>query len=160
MSYGPEQFDENFDKLLALPGWQPFALFLNDELMGMSSFIGIDEARGVLEIGGTYYRPAVRGTGFNERVKRLMLGRAFACGFRRVEFRVDARNGRSQAAVTMQRKANPAHLSGLRPVTRRGSWGAYQISDGGSLRYPRRTVTRISCPSRVVNCTISSTAHG
>ena len=53
----------------------------------------------VLEIGSTYYVPAMRGTGFNRIVKDLMLGRAFACGFRRVEFRVDARNGRSQAAI-------------------------------------------------------------
>ena len=34
-----------------------------------------------------------------ERVKALMLRRAFGCGFRRIEFRVDARNGRSQAAM-------------------------------------------------------------
>jgi RimJ/RimL family protein N-acetyltransferase len=53
----------------------------------------------VLEIGNTYYVPAVRGTGLNRRVKDLMLKRAFACGFRRVEFRVDSRNGRSQAAM-------------------------------------------------------------
>ena len=29
-----------------------------------------------------------------------MLKRAFDCGIRRVEFRVDSRNGRSQAAMT------------------------------------------------------------
>ena len=29
-----------------------------------------------------------------------MLRRAFDCGFRRIEFRVDERNGRSQAAMT------------------------------------------------------------
>jgi RimJ/RimL family protein N-acetyltransferase len=44
----------------------------------------------VLEIGGTYYRPHLRGTGFNRRVKDMMLRRAFDCGIRRVEFRVDA----------------------------------------------------------------------
>jgi RimJ/RimL family protein N-acetyltransferase len=53
----------------------------------------------VLEIGGTYYRPHLRGTGFNFRVKAMMLARAFASGFRRVEFRVDSRNLRSQAAM-------------------------------------------------------------
>jgi RimJ/RimL family protein N-acetyltransferase len=30
----------------------------------------------------------------------MMLKRAFGCGFRRVEFRVDSRNGRSQAAMS------------------------------------------------------------
>ena len=41
----------------------------------------------------------VRGTGFNRRVKAMMLERAFSSGFRRVEFRVDRRNARSQAAM-------------------------------------------------------------
>jgi RimJ/RimL family protein N-acetyltransferase len=65
----------------------------------MSSFLGIDPSRQTLEIGGTYYRPHFRGTGFNRRVKDMMLRRAFGCGIRRVEFRVDARNARSQAAM-------------------------------------------------------------
>jgi RimJ/RimL family protein N-acetyltransferase len=41
----------------------------------------------------------MRGTGFNRRIKDLMLNRAYRCGFRRIEFRVDARNTRSQAAL-------------------------------------------------------------
>src|SRR5205823_2448247 len=61
--------------------------------------LGIDESRQTLEIGGTYYRPHLRGTGFNRRVKDMMLARAFDCGIRRVEFRVDRRNARSQAAM-------------------------------------------------------------
>ena len=55
--------------------------------------------RQALEIGGTYYRPYLRGTGFNHRVKDMMLKRAFDCGIRRVESRVDRRNARSQAAM-------------------------------------------------------------
>jgi RimJ/RimL family protein N-acetyltransferase len=65
----------------------------------MSSYLGIDEGRQVLEVGGTYYRPKFRGTGFNFRVKDMMLRRVFDCGIRRVEFRVDVRNLRSQAAM-------------------------------------------------------------
>ena len=65
----------------------------------MSCFIGVDPDRGALEIGNTYYVPAMRGTGFNRIVKDLMLRRAIACGFRRIEFRVDIRNQRSQAAM-------------------------------------------------------------
>ena len=74
-------------------------LFDGDQLAGMSSFLGIDEPRQTLEIGGTYYRPRFRGTGFNRRAKDMMLVRAFDCGFRRVEFRVDRRNERSLAAM-------------------------------------------------------------
>src|SRR5437764_999325 len=76
-----------------------FVLFDGNELAGMSSYLGIDPYRGSLEIGGTYYRPKFRGTGFNRRVKDMMLRRAFDCGIRRVEFRVDRRNARSQAAM-------------------------------------------------------------
>jgi RimJ/RimL family protein N-acetyltransferase len=97
--FDPDHFDDSIDKLSKAPLNRTFVLFEGDELAGMSSFIGIDEARQVLEIGGTYYRPHLRGTGFNRRVKDMMLARAFDCGIRRVEFRVDKRNERSQAAM-------------------------------------------------------------
>lgn len=98
-SWGPDHFDASFDAALAKPNLRSFALFKGEALVGMSSYLGIDSDRMVLEIGSTYYVPAVRGTGFNRIVKDLMLSRAFSCGFRRIEFRVDARNGRSQAAM-------------------------------------------------------------
>lgn len=98
-SYGPDHFDANFDAMLGKADWRSFALFKAGALVGMSSFMGVDRERMVVEIGSTYYVPALRGTGFNAGVKDLMLDRAFGCGFRRVEFRVDARNGRSQAAL-------------------------------------------------------------
>jgi RimJ/RimL family protein N-acetyltransferase len=85
--------------LLARPNGRGFAIFADGTLIGMSCYLGVDEARGVLEIGNTYYVPAQRGTGLNRRVKDLMIGRAIECGFRRIEFRVDARNARSQAAM-------------------------------------------------------------
>jgi RimJ/RimL family protein N-acetyltransferase len=98
-SFDPEHFNAGFDMLRTKPNWRPFAILVGDELVGMSAFIGVDPERAVLEIGNTYYVPRLRGTGLNRRVKDLMLGRAFGCGFRRVEFRVDARNARSQAAM-------------------------------------------------------------
>jgi RimJ/RimL family protein N-acetyltransferase len=99
ISYDPEHFDESFDQLIARPNGRGFAVILDGRLAGMSCYLGIEEARGVLEIGNTYYLPALRGTGLNRRVKDLMIGRAIDCGFRRIEFRVDSRNGRSQAAM-------------------------------------------------------------
>jgi RimJ/RimL family protein N-acetyltransferase len=98
-NFGPDGFDRSIDYYTSNPRNRTFVLFEGDELAGMSSYLGIDEARQVLEIGGTYYRPHLRGTGFNGRVKDMMLKRAFDCGMRRVEFRVDRRNGRSQAAM-------------------------------------------------------------
>jgi RimJ/RimL family protein N-acetyltransferase len=98
-SYDPDHFDESFDRIRARADWRCFTIFNEGRVAGMSCFIGIDPDRGSLEIGNTYYVPALRGTGFNRRVKDLMIRRAIACGFRRVEFRVDARNARSQAAM-------------------------------------------------------------
>jgi RimJ/RimL family protein N-acetyltransferase len=98
-NFGPDGFDDSIDRYMSNPRNRTFVLFDGDELAGMSSYLGIDEGRQVLEIGGTYVRPHLRGGGFNRRVKDMMLKRAFDCGIRRVEFRVDQRNGRSQAAM-------------------------------------------------------------
>jgi RimJ/RimL family protein N-acetyltransferase len=99
ISYDPDHFDASFDALLARPNGRAFAIFESDALVGMSCYLGIEPERGVLEIGNTYYVPALRGTALNRAVKDLMIDRAIQCGFRRIEFRVDARNARSQAAM-------------------------------------------------------------
>ena len=98
-NFGPGGFDDSIDRYVGNPANRTFVLFDGDGLAGMSSFLGIDPNRQVLEIGGTYYRPHLRGSGFNRRIKDMMLERAFHCSIRRVEFRVDIRNGRSQAAM-------------------------------------------------------------
>ena len=98
-NFGPDGYDASFDRIMALP-WVRFVLFDADgELVGMSCFLNITEERQTLEIGNTYYRPKFRGTGLNRRIKAMMMARAFACGFNRIEYRVDARNARSQAAM-------------------------------------------------------------
>ena len=104
LNFGPDGFDRSIDTVAGSPDKRTFILFTEnpqgeDELAGMSSFLGVDEGRQTLEIGATYYRPHLRGTGFNRRVKDMMLTRAFDSGVRRVEFRVDIRNLRSQAAM-------------------------------------------------------------
>ena len=99
LGFGPGEFDGSFDRIMALP-WVRFVLFDADgELVGMSCFLNIAEERQTLEIGNTYYRPRFRGSGINRRIKAMMIKRAFDCGFRRIEYRVDARNARSQAAM-------------------------------------------------------------
>ncbi len=98
--FGPDGFDASIDFYTANQRNRTFVLFDGDEFAGMSSFLGLDEARQAVEIGGTYYCPHLRGTGLNRRAKDMMLRRAFEQDIRRVEFRVDARNARSQAAMT------------------------------------------------------------
>ena len=68
-------------------------------LAGTSSFLKIDPGHRKLEIGFTFFRPEFRGTLVNPEAKLLMLGEAFGAGCLRVQFSVDTRNARSQAAV-------------------------------------------------------------
>ena len=98
-NFGPDGFDDSIALYRSTSRNRTFVLFEDGELAGMSSYLGIDPYRQSLEIGGTYYRPKFRGTGFNRRAKDMMLKRAFDSGIRRVEFRVDIRNERSQAAM-------------------------------------------------------------
>jgi RimJ/RimL family protein N-acetyltransferase len=94
-----EDFDREYDAILGNSGRHPFAIHVDGGLVGISGYLNIDAASGVLEIGGTYMMPSARGTGINGSVKPQLINRAFACGFQRIEFRVDARNGRSLRAV-------------------------------------------------------------
>ncbi|HEY1761501.1 MAG TPA: GNAT family protein [Acidimicrobiales bacterium] len=68
-------------------------------VIGMSSFYTGLANQGGVEIGSTYLRPDVRGGSANAETKLLMLQHAFDGGAIRVQFRVDTRNLRSQAAV-------------------------------------------------------------
>ena len=52
--FGPEHFDVSIDKHATAPLNRTFVLFEGEDIAGMSSFIGIDEPRQTLEIGGTY----------------------------------------------------------------------------------------------------------
>lgn len=92
-------FDVAFDGIVGNSGRYPFAIRVDGTLVGISGYLNVEPASGVAEIGGTYMTPVVRGTGLNGRIKPLLLDRAFASGVQRVEFRIDARNGRSLRAV-------------------------------------------------------------
>src|SRR5947208_12847154 len=63
-NFGADGFDDSITRYVTNPNNRTFVLFEGAELAGMSSYLGIDPARQVLEIGGTYYRPHLRGTGF------------------------------------------------------------------------------------------------
>jgi RimJ/RimL family protein N-acetyltransferase len=78
----------------------PFAVVAAGRCQGMTCYIAPDVENGVVEVGGTYYAPALRGGAVNPGAKRLMLGTAFEGGCNRAVFRVDAINARSRAAVT------------------------------------------------------------
>ena len=76
-----------------------FALVVDGVCRGMSSYLDIESHHNTVEIGFTYYDPAVRGGVANPSAKRLMMAHAFDSGAQRVQYRVDAKNARSRAAV-------------------------------------------------------------
>lgn len=98
-SFGPDHFDASFDTLIGHAGRMPYAIFDGDTLVGMTAWLRPDASAQTVEIGNSFLHPSARGTGFNGRLKRLMLDHAFGVGIRRVEFRIDERNARSRAAV-------------------------------------------------------------
>lgn len=98
-SFGSDHFDTSFAALTAAGERMPYAIMDGDTLVGMTAWLRPDVPAQTVEIGNSYIHPDARGTGFNSQLKRLMLNHAFAVGIRRIEFRIDERNQRSQAAV-------------------------------------------------------------
>ncbi|MFC5344893.1 GNAT family N-acetyltransferase [Brevundimonas staleyi] len=102
MSLGGAEFDAGWASLRAqqAAGTRiPFAVIHDGEVVGCSTYIGLQPENRTLEIGTTYYRPSARGGVVNPAAKRLLLDHAFACGAHRVVFQVDQLNLRSQAAM-------------------------------------------------------------
>ena len=102
--YSHSMLGDGFDRwwqaaMLGANGWRYWATLWNGRVMGCTGVWPEDRTPGVVELGGTYLRPAARGTHVNGVAKWLMLDFLFGRGFHRVEFRIDARNERSQAAV-------------------------------------------------------------
>jgi N-acetyltransferase len=77
--------------------------------IGSTSFHAVYPEDRRVEIGMTWYARSEWGSGANVEAKLLMLTRAFELGFRRVEFKTDARNVRSRRAL----EALPAQFEGV-----------------------------------------------
>ena len=68
-------------------------------VVGTTSYLNIQRLHQNLEVGSTFLRPEARSTPINPESKRLLLAHAFDSGAVRIQFNVDVRNARSQAAV-------------------------------------------------------------
>lgn len=71
----------------------------DNRVIGMSTFYTELLSQGGVSIGTSFLHPSVRGGPANPEAKLLMLDHAFGCGAARVQFKIDTRNLRSQAAV-------------------------------------------------------------
>jgi N-acetyltransferase len=80
------------------------------EVVGSTRYLTLREEHCGLEIGATWLVPAAWGTGANVEAKLLMLEHAIErLGCMRVEFKTDARNERSRAAIA----GLPARFEGI-----------------------------------------------
>jgi RimJ/RimL family protein N-acetyltransferase len=81
-----------------------------DTIVGSTGYHHFRPHDGVIEIGSTWLNPGAWGTGINAEAKLLMMEHAFeVLGCVRVEFKTDARNVRSRAALA----ALPAQFEGV-----------------------------------------------
>ncbi len=90
----------------------PFTTRLREsgEAIGSSRFLAVRPADRVVEIGWTWLHPSAWRSGANVEAKLLMMRHAFeTLGCVRVEFKTDARNERSRAALA----ALPAQFEGI-----------------------------------------------
>jgi RimJ/RimL family protein N-acetyltransferase len=102
------------EKATAAGQQRGYAVMHGGQVLGCSTYY-LDEPNLRTEIGNTYYRPDARGGAINPEAKMLMLAHAFrpdglyAKAAHVVQFRVDALNVRSRAAVAKL----GAHLDGV-----------------------------------------------
>ena len=102
-----ERYDRWFDAAFAD---LTFVTHVDGAVVGSSRYMSLVPQHRRLEIGNTWLIPAQWQTGTNAEAKLLMLDDAFErLGVRRVEFKTDALNERSRAALA----ALPAQFEGI-----------------------------------------------
>jgi RimJ/RimL family protein N-acetyltransferase len=107
-----EAFHAWFEEALELPRSAPFVTLdaRTGAVLGSTRYLELRPEHGVLEIGWTWLAPTAWSTGANVEAKLLQLEHAFErLGARRVEFKTDAQNDRSRAALA----ALPATFEGV-----------------------------------------------
>ncbi len=78
----------------------PLVTLRGGEVVGSTRFLALRPEHGSVEIGWTWLHPSAWGTGVNVEAKFLQMQHAFEIwGCRRVEWKTDAQNARSCAAL-------------------------------------------------------------
>lgn len=108
----------------------------------VATYMRIDTANGVIEIGNIALAAALQRTVASTEAIHVMIDRAFAMGFRRVEWKCDAGNARSMAAARRYGFAYEGtfrqHMV-IRGANRDTAWFAILDGDWPRLRAGHRT---------------------
>ena len=105
LPYGP------FESMADLQDWMSEACFNGDpkfyaivdiesgRATGMASYLRINPDAGSIEVGHIHYSPELQGTLAATEAMHLMMGNAFALGYRRYEWKCNALNEKSRSAA-------------------------------------------------------------
>jgi RimJ/RimL family protein N-acetyltransferase len=83
----------------AAPDGLPLTVRLDGAPVGVACFIANQPQHLKIELGSIWYGPIGQRTGASREATELMLAHAFGLGYRRVEWKCDARNERSRRAA-------------------------------------------------------------
>jgi len=103
MSFGPfggvGDLGATLEALNQNDGWLPYAITVSDLPVGIASYLRIDPANGVLEIGSLAFSPELQRTAAATEALFLMIDHCFELGYRRCEWKCDSLNAPSHAAA-------------------------------------------------------------
>lgn len=106
LPYGPFQGQADFQQWLeaSCQGYDPQFYAVMDrrsgEAVGMASFLRIDRANGVIEVGHIHFSPRLQRTAMATETMYLMMHQVFeGLGYRRYEWKCDDLNGPSRRAA-------------------------------------------------------------
>ena len=106
LSYGPFADEDALTAFLEEKAAAHDPLFFavvdaaTDRALGVASYLRIDPANGVIEVGHIHYAPALRRTAIATEAMALMMARVFdELGYRRYEWKCNALNAASMAAA-------------------------------------------------------------
>jgi RimJ/RimL family protein N-acetyltransferase len=84
---------------IAAPDGLPLTVRVAGTPVGVANFLASQPQHLKIELGAIWYGPIAQGTGVSAEVAYLLLDHAFALGYRRVEWKCDAKNQRSRRAA-------------------------------------------------------------
>lgn len=103
LSIGPFEDEASYRAWLASVAHLPdpffYTIMVDEEPLGVASFMRIDPPNGVIEIGHINLSPALQRTRMATEALTLLIGYGFALGYRRFEWKCDSLNAPSRAAA-------------------------------------------------------------
>lgn len=103
MTFGPFASAGDLEKtlaaMIALEDWLPYAIVVDGSPLGFASYLRIQPADGVIEIGAITMSPLLQRTTPATEAIFAMIDNAFTLGYRRVEWKCDDLNEPSRAAA-------------------------------------------------------------